>query len=76
MLLGIACFTIFILQTFFNELLNKFGFGFTNVNIDVDENLPNFFHAVKMSEREFITAENTYYKANYAMPIISDKLAN
>jgi predicted PP-loop superfamily ATPase len=75
LLLGIACFSIFILQTFFNDLLSKFGFGFTDVEIEVDENLPNFFNAVKLSEREFITKENSYYKANYAMPLLSDSLA-
>ena len=56
-------------------MLLKYGFGFSETEINVDENLPNFFEAVKLSEAKWITEENTYYKATYTMPLISNELA-
>lgn len=70
LLLGMAVFFIFILQMFFAETLEKYGFGFSETNIEVDENLPNFFKAVKLSEADWITMENSYYKESYKMPLI------
>jgi len=58
LLIGIAVFIIFFLQTFFADTLNKFGFGFSEVEIEVDENLPNFFEAVKLSEANWLVAES------------------
>jgi hypothetical protein len=75
LLLGLAVFFIFILQMFFAETLEKYGFGFSETNIEVDENLPNFFKAVKLSEADWITMENSYYKESYKMPLIMSETA-
>jgi hypothetical protein len=37
----------------------------------VDEDLPNFFTAVKNSEKEWAISEHTYYKKTYAMDILA-----
>lgn len=74
LLIGIAVFAIFILQTYFAETLTKWGFGFSDVEIEVDENLPNFFKAVKLSEADWLVSEDKYYKDTYDMDLYEDKL--
>ena len=75
LLLGLAVLVIFFAQTFFGELLEKFGFGFSDTKIEVDENLPNFFAAVRLSEADWAVSENGYYKETYNMPLIDGELA-
>ena len=75
LLIGIAVFIIFFLQTFLADYLNKFGFGFTDVEIEVDENLPNFFEAVKLSEANWLVEESKYYNGTYDMKLIDDDLS-
>jgi len=56
--------------------LNAWGFGFSDVDIDVDENLPNFFKAVKLSEADWMVKEDKYYQNNYDMDLINDSLSD
>jgi len=74
LLIGVAVFFIFILQTYFSDTLTKWGFGFTDVEIDVDEDLPEFFKAVKLSEADWLVSEDKYYKDTYDMDLYDDKL--
>ena len=39
----------------------------------MDENLPNFFEAVKLQERDWILKENKYYAENHKMPLLREK---
>jgi hypothetical protein len=54
LLIGIAVFVIFFLQTYMGGYLSAWGFGFSDVEINVDENLENFFEAVKLSEADWL----------------------
>lgn len=56
---------IFVMQKFFKKSLKKYGFGFSASKIEVDEDLPNFFNAIKQSEKEWIYAEALHYKKFY-----------
>ena len=64
-MLCIASFIIFFLQKFCKKNMRRWGFGLTSTKIEVDENLPNFFNAVKLSEADWIVTENAYYKETY-----------
>ena len=65
MLLTIAMLIIYLAGVFFKKQLKKYGFGFSGTKIEVDENLPNFYQAVKLSEADWLVAENQYYKEKY-----------
>jgi hypothetical protein len=41
--------TLFTLQKIFAKHLQKWGFAMTSKDIEVDEDLPNFFKSVKLS---------------------------
>jgi len=75
LLIGIAITIIFFMQTFMNDLLIQWGFGFSAVEIEVDENLPNFFRACKIRDSEWYVAEDAYYQEKYAMDLIEDDLS-
>jgi len=62
LLIGIALTIIVILQLFFKKWLQKAGFAMSTYSIDVDENLPNFFEAVKLQDAEWAVYENAYLK--------------
>jgi len=53
-LLLVALCAVFIqlMQRFFNEKLSKIGFGMNRKQMQVDEDLPNFFSVVKLEDRE------------------------
>lgn len=70
-----ASLLIFILQKFCKKQLKRWGFGFSGTKISVDENLPNFFEAVKLSEADWLVTENEYYYETYMMPIIPNALS-
>lgn len=72
--MGIACFVIFIMQKTIKKKLKAWGFGMSAGKIVVDENLPNFFEAVKLAEADWITKENEYYRKQYGLKMLDDKL--
>jgi len=41
----------------------------------VDENLPNFFEALKIIDSKWYVEEDRYYQNNYAMDLIDDDLS-
>jgi len=49
---------IILLQTFFKKTMKKWGFGFGGSKINVDENLPYFFTAIKLSDADWLIKEN------------------
>ena len=49
---------------FFDTLL-KWGFTISTNVIEVDENLPNFFYALRLSDADWLVKENTYLKEKY-----------
>jgi len=74
LLIAVAVLIIFLLQKCFKKQLKKWGFGFSKNKIQVDENLPYFFDAIKLSEADWIVKENDYYDKTYRMPFISQEL--
>ena len=75
LLLTGAMLLIFLAQAFFKKALKRWGFGFSGSKIEVDENLPNFYKAVKLSEADWLVAENAYYSDQYQMKMITEELA-
>ena len=55
-ILGII-FMITVLQGYFKKSLKRWGFTFGAKKINVDEDLPNFFKAVRFSDAEWYQAE-------------------
>ena len=58
LLIGAALLVIVILQNYLGWLLIKYGYSFSSQEIEVDQNLPNFFEAVKLSDADWIVFEN------------------
>lgn len=50
-------FFIIILETYLHDTLKKFGFSLSSNEIEVDENLPEFYLAVKLSDADWMVAE-------------------
>jgi len=73
--MGTAIFIIIFMQTFFKKTLKKWGFSFGGSKINVDENLPFFFTAVKLADADWILKENDNLKENYGFEIISPEVA-
>ena len=53
------------LRTFFSEKLSNWGFTGSECKIEVDENLPDFFNALKLRDKEWFLTENEYNKKKY-----------
>ena len=53
LLIVFAILVITILRSFFFETMTKWGFVISTNVIEVDENLPNFFNAVKLSDADW-----------------------
>jgi hypothetical protein len=68
-LLFMACCAVFIIaiQKIFADYLMKWGFAMASKDINVDEDLPNFFKSVKLSQADEIILENENMKKNYLM---------
>lgn len=48
LLLSVALFVIIILESYFKDKLTAWGFSLSTNVIEVDENLPSFYQAVKL----------------------------
>jgi hypothetical protein len=70
-MMGIAIFIIIFMQSYFKRILKKWGFSFGGSKINVDENLPFFFTAVKLSDADWLIKENENLKGVYGFEIIS-----
>lgn len=55
---------VFIRQ-FFDEFLGSYGFAMQKKTIDVDEDLPNLFHAVTMLQAQTPVKTNDLCKERY-----------
>ena len=49
LLLALSSIFIYVMQKTFRELLNASGYGMQRKEIEVDEDLPNFFDAIRLS---------------------------
>lgn len=64
-LFGLLSIGLYIIQKIFGDKLAEWGFGMADTEIAVDEDLPNFFKSVKLSQADELIAENTNMMQNY-----------
>lgn len=66
---------IVILESYFAEHLSAWGFSLSQNKIEVDENLPDFYQAIKLSDADWVVHEQQYYDREYDMKIAEPELA-
>lgn len=76
MMTGGAIFVIIFMQSFFKKTLKKWGFSFGGSKINVDENLPFFFKAVRLRDADWLIKENENLKKVYGTEIISKEVSD
>ena len=64
-LISISLLVIHIARSYFYETMSSLGYSITSTTIEVDENLPNFFESVKLSDADWVVEENKYYRETY-----------
>ena len=52
--------------------MEKWGYTLSKNQINVDENLPNFFEAVKLSDADWMVFENSNLRKNYGFNFIPE----
>lgn len=62
---GLYAIALFIIQKVAGNYLARWGFAMADSDIDVDEDLPNFFKACKLSDADELVMENENLKKNY-----------
>jgi len=75
-LIGLALVVITVMRVFFYETLTSWGFTLTSNKIEVDENLPNFYEAVKLKDADWVVAEANYYKKKYGFQFVRQKVVD
>ena len=60
---------IAIIRAIIPERLRKWGFTISSNILEVDENLPDFFNALKVSDKEWFLKENENTKDKYAFMV-------
>lgn len=69
-LMSLTCVALIVVQLVIPaELLLKWGFTMSVEEMEVDEDLPNFFTALLLSEAEKITAENKHMVKEYGFEL-------
>ena len=74
LLIGFCILVIMLLRTCFYEKMQKWGFVISTNVIEVDENLPNFFNAIKLADADWFVSESNYLKENYKFTFADDKV--
>lgn len=63
----IGAFGIFIVAKLFREHLQRWGFTMQAKDVEVDEDLPNFFKVIKLSQADEIVREEENMKENFGI---------
>jgi len=71
-LMGCVLAFITVMQAFFKKTMKAWGFGFGGRSINVDENLPRFWKAIRFSDQDWLVQENDYLHDHYNFEIIDD----
>lgn len=74
LLISMAFTVIVVLRLFFYEQLTKMGFTLSSNDIEVDENLPNFFNAVKLGDADWLVSENKYMRERYGFNFVTRRV--
>ena len=74
--MGTAITIIIFMQAFFKKTLKTWGFSFGGTKINVDENLPFFFTAIRLKDADWLIKENENLKKEYGFEIIRQEVSN
>ena len=75
-LISISLIVIHIARSYFYETMSSLGYSITSTTIEVDENLPNFFESVKLSDADWVVEENKYYRETYQLKFVDQDFAD
>ena len=71
LIIGTCIFVIVFMTRFFPDALHKWGFSLKSQDIPpVDENLPNFFEAVKLADADWVVYENQNLRQVYGFTMV------
>jgi len=65
LILSMAFVIITFMRLFLFEILTDWGFTISSIEIEVDEDLPNFYKAIKISDINWFVKESDYLEQNY-----------
>lgn len=71
LMIAFAFVVIIFLRIAFYDQLSKWGFTISTNEIEVDENLPNFFESVKLRDADWLVTENMYMEKQYKFSFAS-----
>ena len=69
LLISVIVLAIGLMKIFFPLQLSKWGFSISSDNLKVDENLPDFFQALKIKDKNYFIAENEYSMEQYGFMV-------
>ena len=72
LLISVIITAIALLKTITPKLLKKWGYVISSSTLDVDENLPDFYSALKMKDKEWFLSENKRMKDQYAYMVANE----
>lgn len=74
-MLALVVLGIILMQVFMKKPLKRWGFSFGGSKINVDENLPYYYSAIRLQHADWLLKENANLKDNYGFEIISEKVS-
>jgi len=74
LLLGFFFCIIVFMRLIMYPTLTKWGYTLTRATIAVDEDLPNFFNSVKLSDADWVVYENRNLHENYGFSIVTPEV--
>ena len=74
LLLSMAFVVIVTMRVFFNSTLSKWGYIISGNVIEVDENLPNFYEAIRLSDADWFCKEALYLKETYKFTFANEEV--
>ena len=63
--IGIVSVILIFIRRIFYDWLKSWGYTISSKQIEVDENLPNFFNAVKVKHARWLVMESNYLKEEF-----------
>jgi len=80
LIMAIAGIFITMIQTLFGSYLQQWGFTMQDQDIEIDEDLPNFYKTIKLSSADEIILQSNNLKENFKVevedPSVIDHLNN
>ena len=74
LLITLAFCVIIVLRASIYPILVKWGYTLTRTEIVVDEDLPNFFRAVKLGDADWVVHENANLRKNYGFGFVPESV--